>query len=362
MIVDEIDILYINNNILKKFEDEKGKLENYKQKLEEINNCLILDNLRQNIKESLKKNKESLESYIKDLEANETLNFYIFESAALLEKYKEILQKPLKINFLGKNVKNNKEKKQIINKYLEIANKYVDVEINITDNKKEKNICKHCQNKEFEIEDGNISICMNCSAQEFILKNISSYKDIDRINISSKYSYDRKIHFRDSINQFCAKQNATISPKVYSDLEKQFELHHLLVGDENTPKYERFKNITKDHINMFLKELGYSKHYENANLIHYNLTGIKPGDISYLEDKLLQDFDILTETYDKLFKNIDRKNFINTQYVLYMLLMKHKYPCKKEDFSILKTNDRLNFHNDICKVLFEHCGWSFTEY
>lgn len=361
MIVDEIDILYINNKILKKFDDEKNKLEEYKEKLEEIRKLLSFDNLRQNIKDSLQKNYDSLEKYIKDLENNDSLNFYIFESAALLEKYKEILQKPIKINFMGKNTRNNKEKNIIMNSYLEIANKYVDIEINLPE-KKEKNICKHCQNKEFDIEDGNISICINCSAQEFILKNISSYKDIDRINISSKYSYDRKIHFRDSINQHCAKQNATISPKVYNDLEKQFELHHLLVGDKNTPKYERFKNITKDHINMFLKELGYSKHYENTNLIHYNLTGIKPDDISYLEDKLLEDFDILTETYDKLFKNIDRKNFINTQYVLYMLLMKHRHVCRKEDFSILKTTDRLNFHNDICKVLFEHCGWSFTEF
>ena len=33
------------------------------------------------------------------------------------------------------------------------------------------------------------------------------------------------------------------------------------------------------------------------------MTGKKPDDISYLEDKLLIDFDILVETYDKHFKN-----------------------------------------------------------
>ena len=146
----------------------------------------------------------------------------------------------------------------------------------------------------------------------------------------------------------------------YDDLEKEFELHHLISGDKSIPKNERFKIITKEHINIFLIDLGYSKHYENTNLIHYNLTGIKPDDIGYLEDKLLEDFDVLTDMYDKMYKNIDRKNFINTQFILYSLLVKHKHPCKKEDFSILKTVDRLNFHNDITNQLFQAIGWSYN--
>jgi hypothetical protein len=173
--------------------------------------------------------------------------------------------------------------------------------------------------------------------------------------------YDRKIHFRDCINQYQGKQNSTINQKVYDDLEKQFELHHLLVGDKSTPKNIRFSNIKKEHISIFLKELEYTKHYENINLIHYNITGNKPDDIGYLEDKLLEDFDILTELYDKKFKHIDRKNFINTQYVLYQLLLRHKHPCNKNDFSILKTIDRKTFHDDIMKDLFIDLGWNFQE-
>jgi hypothetical protein len=113
---------------------------------------------------------------------------------------------------------------------------------------------------------------------------------------------------------------------------------------------------------MFLKELEYTKHYENANLIHYNITGNKPDDIGYLEDSLLNDFDILTELYDKKFKHLDRKNFINTQYVLFQLLLRHKHPCNKDDFNILKTVDRKTFHDEICKSLFEELGWNFSPF
>ena len=143
-------------------------------------------------------------------------------------------------------------------------------------------------------------------------------------------------------------------------MEKQFELHHLLIGHKDTPKKKRFENITKEHINIFLKELEYAKHYENINLIYYNITGNKPDDIGYLEDKLLEDFDVLTDVYDKLFKNINRKNFINTQYILFQLLNRHKHPCNPEDFTILKTIDRKTFHDDIFRVLAMHLGWNFT--
>jgi hypothetical protein len=116
--------------------------------------------------------------------------------------------------------------------------------------------------------------------------------------------------------------------------------------------------VTKELITIFLRELGYNKHYENVHLIHYNFTNIKPDDISHLEDKLLDDFDILTALYDKIFKHINRKNFINTQYVLFQLLCRHKHPCVPEDFSILKTIDRKAFHDDICKDLFTLNGWN----
>ena len=62
---------------------------------------------------------------------------------------------------------------------------------------------------------------------------------------------------------------------------------------------------------------------------------------------------------DLVGKKIDRKSFINVQYVLFQLLRRHKYPCKREDFNILKTLDRKAFHDDIMKELFEELNWNF---
>ena len=355
----EVDILGIDAQIKDNFRQEFVKLDMYKDKLVDIINSLNLENIKTREKNNLEKARDELSEHIKDIENNTSLNFYTIESVVLLEKYKDILKEPLKVNFTGKPMRANRNKDEIIREYLDIACKYVDIDICCP--KKDKIVCPHCGNKKnFDIIDNDIYICLNCSVQQTVLKNVSSYRDINRINVSTKYTYDRKIHFKDCINQYMGKQNCTIPQSVYDSLEEQFIRHHLIdIEDLDKPNEIKFKNITKDHIIIFLKEIELSKHYENVNLIHYNITGKKPDDISYLVEKLLDDFDQLTELYDKTYKGVDRKNFINTQYVLYELLSRHKHPCQSEDFSILKTIDRKAFHDDVCRHLFSLLGFNF---
>lgn len=351
---EQLDILSIDANIRKNFQEEFKKIPFHQQKLNELNLSLENKNLRNRVKKSLEVAIQELTNYIDELTTQRNYNFYITETIEYIEDYKKILQTPIKINFMGKAPKSNDKKQIIIKKYLEIAVKYIDIDIKL------KNInikCSNCSNKkDFEIINGNTYICCKCYASQIVMKHNSSYNDIDRVNISTKYMYDPKIHFRDCIKQYQGKQNCTIPPKVYSNLEKQFFLHHLLV--ESPDKNEKFKNITKKHIMIFLKELGYSGHYENVHLIHFNFTGIKPDDISHLEDQLLDDFDELIDLYHKRFKHIKRKNFINTQYVLYQLLRRHRHECNHEEFIILKTIDRKFFHDEICKTLFQEKGWN----
>lgn len=361
----QLDILSIDIKIKQKFKEEEEKLPEYKERLRDLEKTMK-EKLSSRAYKIVLSNIKELREKIEQISINQKLNFYIAKTGNLLEKYKNILQTPVKLNFLGRATSDNKEKNKIVSDYLELAQQYTDIEVesvvtSIIDNQV---ICNNCCNRKlFDIIDSSIYICLSCGAQQEILLHTSSYKDIDRVNISAKYTYDRKVHFRDCINQYQGKQNSTIDSKVFIRLLDQFEKHHLLLGDKYTLKEIRCEKITKEHIHLFLKELDYTKHYENVNLIHYKITGIKPDDISYIEDKLLEDFDILTDLYDKKFKNkpgFDRKNFINTQYVLYQLLIKYKHPCKKEDFTILKTVDRKSFHDDVTKILFEELGWNMT--
>lgn len=354
---ESIDIIILDNKIRNNLKDQNVDV--YEKRLLELNKSLKSDQISDSKKEEMQIYKTKLSSYIEDIKNNVQYNFYILRTVHLLENYKKILEKPIKTSFLGKPIKECKEKTQIIDKFLNIIQEYINIDF---DKKLKNNIsCKNCKNKkDFDIIDNSIYICTNCYAEQTIVKHNSSYNDIDRVNISSKYMYDRKVHFRDCIKQYQGKQNSTIHQKVYDDLTIELDKHHLLIDCDD--KKKRFTKVTKNHILMFLKELGYASHYENVHLIHYILTDVKPSDISHLEEKLLDDFDILTELYDKMYKNINRKNFINTQYVLYQLLRRHKYKCKKEEFIILKTIDRKFFHDEVCQKLFENLGWNNTPF
>ena len=222
---------------------------------------------------------------------------------------------------------------------------------------------KDCTHTNLIMSHENMLVCEKCgfTPEQNNVSTSISFKDINRVNLASKYLYDRITHFKDCINQFQGKQNCTIDKSVYDDLIRQFLLHDLIPENHvSIPKETAFQRITKEHIMLFLKDCRHTKHYEDVVLIHSHFTGIQPPDITHLENQLLHDFDQLTCLYDKKHRQQDRKNFINTQYVLYQLLKRHKFPCKKEDFNILKTIDRKFYHDDICKSLFEELHWNFN--
>lgn len=358
MTENEPNILDIDAKIRSGFREESKKLPQYKKRLDELEKTKQSGKLNYRLELKLKKDIQKLTEKIQELETDSALNFYIAETVDVLGQYMACLKKPVKVSFMGRQKTNTKKKHKLVAEYIKIAQKYRNIHFTPTP-KPKKTICENCPNKTDFIIEENVSICTECGLQQEIMKYTSSYKDIDRVNITARYTYDRKVHFRDCINQYQGKQNCTIAQKVYDDLDDVFERHHLLIGKKGDNRKKRFSKITKEHVLMFLKELGYSKHYENVNLIHCNLTGIKPDDISHLEDKLLNDFDLLIDVYDKHFKNkVDRVNFISTQYVLYQLLQRHGHPCKREDFVILKTVDRASFHDTICCELFSMMGWN----
>ena len=230
-----------------------------------------------------------------------------------------------------------------------------------------ENYCSTCGNynqDKFEADDVTRKItCLECSCQISTIETGHTHQDYTRVNIIGKFVYNRVLHFQDCIKQFQGKQNCKIPDVVYDDLNRKFKSYRLLIDSDNF--HARYSKITPQHILMFLRELKYVKHYENVNVIYYVLTNKRIADISHLENKLIEDFKQLVSLYDSLHSKdkpdeLDRKNFMNVQYLLFQLLRRHGYKCKLEDFSILKTIDRKLFHDKICSNLFQKLGWNFT--
>lgn len=356
------NILTLHTHILSRF-DKEDEID--REKLDLVNSLLEYDLDRELIVDLLYKKK-----VITTKENTKAL--FLAKTELLIQEYILILKKPMTITAIKNRSPTCVKKDLLVNKYLSITRdvvrekQWTDIIFPPSNNHEVESFCQVCENydpKQFEMDDNNRKICLNCSAEQYIFDTGITHRDYNRVNVIGKFAYNRVLHFQDCIKQYQGKQNCKIPEKLYIDLEKKFKSYRLIV--DSPIESVKYSKITKTHIMMFLKELKYAKHYENVNLIYFTLTNKRADDISHLEQQLVEDFRELVNLYDSIHgkdkpKELDRKNFMNVQYLLFQLLRRHNHPCKIEDFSTLKTIDRKLFHDNICSNLFEKLGWNFT--
>ncbi len=375
-----IDILSIHEIIVREYSEDSCSLpdmssEESIQKWKELYQQISQHNTSEDVLSDVKA------KFIENKKAKaENFNFYVVAVVPIMEDFIQCKNALQKVSFFrnlndSTMAENKKKLHSIINKYINTVeyyfpqtySNYWKIE-NDSFQKRKKikiNLIRECSgcgvsNENFVMAD-NHSVCSSCGMVVSINNdNLISFRDIERINIGSKYTYDRKTHFRECIKRFQGKQNVNIPSKLFSDVIDQLRSYDLIPENHvEIEKSKAFEKVKREHIQMILKDLGYSKHYEDIVYIYNKITGHEIPDITHFENNLLNDFDDLLECYDQTFKT-DRKNFINNQYVLYQLLRKYKYNCKKEDFQFLKTNDRKYYHDVVCQKLFEILGWNFN--
>ncbi len=363
--MDSKNIVSIHKSILETFDNDEKTLPIIKQRIDDLSFIYDTCDMSERLKDDIKTEIMDITHRYDIIKSKQQLYFYILEATSLLDEYKREMENPIQVNFLGhKNAIDQTKIRSIHDRFMVLAHK-IRPTMFYTRIPNYSNTCSTCMYVHTDdniITSTNIVTCIKCGTENDVLQFTFSYKDADRINMSSKYTYDRRVHFKESINQFQGKQNSTIKQSIYDALLHQLNLHGL-VREGDLPQNIKYEKVTKYHITIFLKEINCSNHYEDLNLIYHVITGKKLDDISHLEDVLMDDFDRLSKIYDEVYikdKKIMRKNFINTQYVLYQLLRRHKYPCSKNDFNFLKTIERKSFHDDICSTLFKMLGWNFS--
>lgn len=362
--MDKEDIFNIDWQISERLADKKLKLPSLINKYRYIT-ALLEENqskFSECIVRSMVDTKENLRRKIFSIENDEKLNMYILETHSVLDQYSDLVRKSVKMNFMSSGLtRSNPEKTRLINLYMFLVGKYIKTpKDNVAESKP---ICSTCSSLKFFTSD-NYLICKKCFTQVDNV-NISMRVDSTRLNTNSRYTYERKTHFRDCINQYQGKENTNIPSEVIKGIIDQLYLYEIVSYDSSSgydsdSNKDRFNRVTREHIFMFLKDIGFAKFREHTNLIYYIITGKRYDDISHLEYILLEDFDKISESYNKKFGSSRRKIFINNQNLLYQLLVMHKHPCKKEDFAILKTTDRKAEHDYIMESLCKINGWNMV--
>jgi hypothetical protein len=365
------DIIRIDEKIQNKLTTEAKSIDKLRKKLCTLRKKINTPNLRYSQEISLKSDIENLTLKIRDTQKNLPLCMYISRTYSILSQYKNHINTAMPINFLLKPLHNiNTQTPDVFiltEQYISIAKEYINIDTIYTPLESPPiTVCQGCKSSNIQ-EDVNMRVCGSCGMEISVLAIESSFKDIDRVNITKKYKYDRISHFKDVVYQYQGKQTNTVPLKVVKGLKKELKSHGLVLPSGLT-KVEKYKKVTPKHIFMFLKEIDARDYYTDCTLIHCIITGTKAPDISCVEVQIIEDFKTLYRTYIELelyndiYQGITRKrkNFLNSQYVLFQLLKKYKYRCKKEEFNILKTRDRRLEHDDIYSKLSKHLKWPFT--
>jgi hypothetical protein len=339
-----------HKSILKKFEEEIISTEQFLSKISRYKHipciCSLID-----------QHKIKLNNQCGKL-------LYLLDSYPLINEYNFLLKQPVSRNDDNCDIKKRKINVEKLYDHIVVKilreKSWNDVYQEKQYNK--KNTCANCGASELETDDSGKRTCVSCFYEIQTLESGNTHLDYNRATIIGKPTYIRLLHFEDCIRQFQGKQKCKIPQFVFDDLDKKFKEYKLLLDSPNhVIKYSR---ITKQHIQSFLKELKYVKQYKNINVIFTALTSNKT-DLNIKEQQLIEDFKEFVTLYDSLHgkdksEELDRKNFLNAQYLLFQLLRRHGYKCTLEDFSVLKTTERKLYHDKICSNLFQILGWNFT--
>lgn len=334
----EYSILHIDRTIRQKLSENISSIPELKKDLE--TSLWILNQGTNPVDKVLaRKNVSVLRSRIRDLELSFELAMYSLRVDHLLEKYRKLcsqrtVQTFIKTQALPQDAINMRKKSDLVLRYISIAREYIDI-TNFSQ-KTARLTCRaqDCDSTDFRMEEDAIYVCNVCGSTLELLDESPNFKDTDRVNMCARYRYTRRGHFVEAMNRFQGKQNTTINENVYTTLRREIRLHNLTTS-----------TVTKDQIYMFLSENKLSDHYEDINLIYYVLTNTSPPDISKYESELRDMFDVQDDAYSHV-KDPERINSLNVNYKLYKLLQLVGYPCRKDDFYILKTRNKEEEHDE----------------
>lgn len=366
----ENDLCFLNSKIEKYIVGKLSTVQSIKdlivKNLEILYNCIIPYGLEKQILSVLKKYKltnisnkkisySEANAIIKEIDISEKeiqrlhyIKEYYHESTIdIIENFKQLITKIKTTNFLKTSQVENQEDNELDT----LKDKFYQVILSIFTQKEINEIIKQSN---FTKEDKVINLEASTITTHVV------YNDMNRINFNQKYKYEKRCHFRDTINQYQGLQHKNLKEsKVILDIEDMIEKHGLANTDcDKSDRIARYSRVTKDHIRMFLSETKNPKYYEDLQLIYSLITGKKCPNISKYVPMLYEDFDLLVEAFLDI-PSIVRKNFLNSHYVLRQLLRRYNHEIPEDDLSHLKTPTRKRQHDDIYQKCCEKLGWNF---
>lgn len=371
---DDYNILEIHNIIIDYFHQRKNnELETLKLKREaEIAKTRTPQTMVER-KTSLS-NIQRLEADIERISQDEDLKKYLASVKTFIEEYRSMGSLPKVVSFCGEKEPSPVEdsmsfrRHQIITEYLNIASHYIQIDLI---REVENNYCKcgyrppadrESNYNDLLSEDNGVKLCPSCNTEREIVSRSSFYRDTSRVNTSSRNNYEDRDNFYKALLRYQGKQQIRFPKDIFTKLDEYFTSYGLAQADavKEMPLDKRGRRGKTNKVMMYkaLSDIGYANYYEDVNLLCHLYWGWKLPDINNIEDAIMEDYDNFQRVFQVI--KIDRKSCLNTQYMLWILLRRRGHPCSIDDFKMVKTQDIVDYHDDMCRTVFKVLGWSLT--
>ncbi len=244
---------------------------------------------------------------------------------------------------------------KLVNQYLKIAKKYIEIHVNRIVNHKIQ--CLNCQSSldEFNHKEGYIR-CTTCHNE---YQSINTTKYTDNYNMQYINIENEDENFTKALMRYQGLQNNP--PKIlYSKLDNYFkergfpnaEAIRLLPFDDRGKK----GNTNKKMLCSALASIGYASYYEDVNLIGHIYWDWKLPDLTHLKCLILKHYAQTQKSFYKIPSEVrQRISSLGTQYRLWRHLQLVGHVCYMEDFKIAENNDSLQNHHRLWKMMCQLC-------
>lgn len=369
--VKDYDIKYVDSVVRKKLiRDRTSKVSGLENEIREYEEILKDKDESYTSKMQCKDKIMEIKDEIESIISGRQLEKYVEETRELIAEYTSLGICENRISF-GHEEQivdyTNPKRIALIEKYLDVAKIYYDVEIYnipvITENN-----CISCGAiiTEEDVSEEGLKQCPSCYATYKTVIYNKTAKDSDRItciktedesleNFIKSFYRKQGLKSGDNIDDVCQELESysEVTPGIISGAEIR-----------NLPLNVRGKKNGTNLV-MLQKQLyniSRNNYYEDANLIAHKYWGWQLPDYSHLYDRVIR---IYNETL-KVFKNIpmkerERKSNLSTQFVLFKILQLCGADVIEEEFKIVENRKSRISQNRIWKIMCDEAHKKYAD-
>lgn len=369
---DDYNIVYIDDIIRKKLKQEKytcldGLKTSYKN-LDEISKQSQTYITRENTLASMKK----LIDEILSIENGTKLSIYESETKDIISAYKKYYGMVKTILFdkddedEGEIILDDETEEKfyqrslLIEKYLEIAAKYIPINI-IKINNTSIDVCQCCGvslSKVMPNDDGCIRCpAMDCQTEHNMIITHKICKDGSRVTVANNND-DSIDNFMRAFIRYQGLQSERPPESIYSKLDDYFINLGQPSSKEimNLPLNEKGKRGETDHKMLWiaLSNIGYSEYYKHSNYIGHIYWGWELPKVMHLKELIVYHYNETQKVYYQIpIEERKRDSSLGTSYRLWRHLQLAGHKCHFNEFKIVTNNDSLHCHDQLWKRMVE---------